>query len=588
MIVKMRKVHIVARRQDRDRLLDILAKFGVLHLTPLDPDQAIADEKTITDIGRLQRAAQILTELTPAGAAPDLSPEKAAAETLHLQRDEAELTHRLVALHHEIESLSLWGDVEIKQFDQLRDQGVNVQFFSVPTADISLVRAQCVEPLTSLTGKRSLLAVIDRTDQLSLPPGAEPVPLPPRDRPTLRAEAAQITKTLQQNSDRLAQLAHLRDALVQQLNERHNQADFTVAARGGLVDQNLFALQGWLPDSKVNELAPTLEQADMPAALQSFDPAPDDNPPTLIRYPAWARPIQGLFDMLGTVGGYREFDVSAPFMIALPIFAAMLIGDGGYGAVLFFGLLLFYKKMSTVLGPRFTQLLIIVGGVALLWGGLCGSFFGFLLYNPPIPVNMTDESRFLMMKISFTMGAIHLSVAQLWQAVRFFPDLRFLNKLGWAIFVWGMLAVVKMFVLNATLNWQTPWPYCLISGAALAILFASPSRNIFKMLALGLADFPLSMLSTFSDVISYVRLMAVGLASGVLASSFNELALGSGSWLIAAPTLLFGHGLNLGLAMIALFAHGVRLNMLEFSNNLGMQWTGYSYKPFTKRIIQET
>ena len=117
----------------------------------------------------------------------------------------------------------------------------------------------------------------------------------------------------------------------------------------------------------------------------------------------------------------------------------------------------------------------------------------------------------------------------------------------------------------------------------MAILFAHPSRNIVKMLGLGIADFPLSLLSAFSDIISYVRLMAVGLASSVLATSFNEIAIDMDIWPLAILVLLFGHSLNLGLALIALFAHGVRLNMLEFSNNLGMQWSGYNYNPFLKR-----
>jgi V/A-type H+/Na+-transporting ATPase subunit I len=122
----------------------------------------------------------------------------------------------------------------------------------------------------------------------------------------------------------------------------------------------------------------------------------------------------------------------------------------------------------------------------------------------------------------------------------------------------------------------------------MTIIFKQPGTNLLKMIAVGLADFPLSMLSAFSDVISYVRLMAVGLASGVLAASFNDLALSSGSWLLAIPIMIMGHALNIGLALIALFAHGVRLNMLEFSNNLGMQWTGYSYKTFLKRFNLES
>jgi len=223
-----------------------------------------------------------------------------------------------------------------------------------------------------------------------------------------------------------------------------------------------------------------------------------------------------------------------------------------------------------------------------VWGVLTANFFGVVLYEPWIPVNMSDASRNLVMGITFYIAAIHLSLAQLWRAVTVWPSLRALSGVGWGVFIWGMLGVVNYFVLNHPLDMSTPWPYLLLVGAVLAIVFEQPSKNPLKMLAMGLANFPLSMLSAFSDVISYVRLMAVGLASGVLAASFNELALSTGSWLLAAPILVAGHGLNIGLALIALFAHGVRLNMLEFSNNLGMQWSGYAYAPFAASHIEES
>ncbi len=211
------------------------------------------------------------------------------------------------------------------------------------------------------------------------------------------------------------------------------------------------------------------------------------------------------------------------------------------------------------------------------------------LYTPLLTVDLSEQSRNVLMRMSFIMGAIHLSIAQLWQAVRLYPDLRFLNKVGWAVFIWGMLGVVHMFVLKSPMGWNTPWPYLLIVGTALAVFFWSPSLNPIKMIGLGVANFPLSMLSAFSDVISYVRLMAVGLASSVLATSFNAMAADvSDSLPLALAIFLFGHTLNLGLVLIALFAHGVRLNMLEFCNNLGMQWTGYPYRPFLKRSIQES
>jgi V/A-type H+-transporting ATPase subunit I len=324
------------------------------------------------------------------------------------------------------------------------------------------------------------------------------------------------------------------------------------------------------------------------AAVEISDPTDDDNPPSLVENPRWVRPIEGLFGILGTVSGYREAEVSISFMVALPIFAAMLIGDAGYGLILLLIIALQYKKTTRAMGKPLAHLVMVIAGATMIWGILTGSFFGFGFYKPIIPVEMTDESRALLMNISFVMGAIHLCVAHFWQAARMFPDLRFLNQVGWGICTVGMLGVVRMVVLDAPMGWNTPWPYLLLGGSGLAILFQEPSKNILKMVGLGIANFPFSFLSVFSDIISYVRLMAVGLAGTVLGASFNDLATGLGAWYLTVPVMVAGHALNLGLALIALFAHGVRLNMLEFSNNLGMQWTGYSYKPFSNNtMIQE-
>jgi len=580
MIVPMSKVYIVTQSYNHARLLEVLAQLGVVHVEPVDPEKAVATEQTINTLSTLYHAVQILHAIEPSGETPEMSPLEAAKETISIHKAIVDEKERLNLLHRNADRLTVWGNLELKQLEQLRSIGIKIRFFTIAKKDLAGLEAECIEIVAEQSGQNVLIAVIDRTGRLKAPEGAKKIPWPTMDLPTVKKEAAQVDASLKKHNERLTELANLVEAMQQQLKHYQTQADFSVVQHSGLSSDALFALQGWVPSKKSDSLSDNLSEQNITAAVEILPVSQDEEPPTLIEYPRWTEPIKGLFDMLGTVAGYREFDVSIPFMLALPIFAAMLIGDGGYGAVLFFGLLLGYKKASKVLGANFTKLLIIVGAVSLAWGFLCGSFFGKVLYTPPILVDMSDKSRFMLMQISFTMGAIHLSIAQLWQAFKFFPDLRFLGKVGWAIFVWGMLGVVRMFVLSASITWSTPWPYLLIAGTVLAILFNSPSKNIIKMILLGIANYPLSMLGAFSDVISYVRLMAVGLASGVLASSFNELALNSGSWFIAVPTLFFGHSLNLGLAMIALFAHGVRLNMLEFSNNLGMQWIGYSYRPF--------
>ncbi len=582
MIVPMSKIYIVTQGYNHALLLEELAQLGVVHVEPVNPEKAVAQEQTVNAISTLDQALQILRSVQPSGDAPEISALDAAREVISINKTMVNEKDRLSTLHRIANQLAVWGNVKLEQLERLRSVGIDIRFFLTAQKSLAELRAECIEIVTELSGQNVIIAVVDRAGQFEAPEGAKEIPWPATDLPAVKKEAAEIDASLKHNNERLAQLANLIKAMQEQRNEYQTEAEYCVVQNSGLASEALFALQGWVPSRKAGSLSAALSERNITAAVQILPVEQGEEPPTLIEYPGWTKPIKGLFDMLGTVAGYREFDVSIPFMLALPIFAAMLIGDGGYGAVLFFGLLIGFKKASKVLGPEFTKLLIIVGAVSLLWGFLCGSFFGVVLYEPVIAVNMSDKSRFLLMKICFTMGAIHLSIAQLWQAFRIFPDLRFLGKVGWGIFVWGMLGIVQMFVLGMEMTWSTPWPYFLIAGSALAILFNSPSKNIIKMILLGVANFPLSMLGAFSDVISYVRLMAVGLASGVLASSFNELAQNSGSWLIAAPVLIFGHSLNLGLAMIALFAHGVRLNMLEFSNNLGMTWIGYSYKPFRK------
>ncbi len=482
-----------------------------------------------------------------------------------------------------MEQIAVWDDLRLEHVAELRRAGVQVEFFAVPAVAFPRIEAECVVEVAELPGRQIMVAVAGRTGEFTLPDESTPMRLPSRDAASIRAEAKQIDGALRRDVARLHELARLIPAMEAELLRLTQQVEETVAIRGAAADDALFAVQGWLPAENASTLGERLAGQGLPAVLEVMEPAEDEQPPTLVRPPAWARPIEGLFNILGTVPGYREFDVSTPFLIALPIFTAMLISDGGYGALLLLGPALAYPQVAKALGARFTQLLMLVGAVSVIWGVLTNTFFGFpLLPVTLIPIELTEASRVFMMKLSFVIGATHLSLAQLWQAVRYCPDLRALNKLGWALFIWGMFGVVNMFVLQGPMTWQTPWPYLLIAGATLAILFASPSRNLLRAIGMGVAQFPLSMLSAFSDVISYVRLMAVGLASSVLAVSFNEMAFELGFWPLTVVVLVLGHGLNLGLAMIAMFAHGVRLNMLEFCSNLGMEWAGYPYRPFAR------
>ena len=613
MIVKMLKVYVAAASQRRDDLLAALGELGVVHLAPVDPDKAVAEEKTLADTDAAVRAMQILSSVEPAGAKPEISAEAAAKEAVSIQRRSAEAANRLSSLHRQIESLAMWGDVRLDQFEQLRQAGVDVKFFSVPSNNAPLVHADCVQTLADLPGKRVLMAVIDRGGGVSLPEQVEPIPLPPRDRPTIREEAAQIDAALATDRKRLSQLTHLAVEIESWRGRLASDAEYTIAGRGALSGEHLFAVQGWTPADKAESLAADLATAGIEAAVETFEPAEDEEPPTLIRYPKWTRPIKGLFDIMGTNPGYRELDLSGFFMIGLPVFTGMLIGDAGYGLMLIAIPLLMYRRVTAAAGRDKIHLLMVMGAATFVWGLLTGNIFGVTPQNMidaggPVAVlgtglswahfiaegNQKDVARGLM-QVSFIFGTIHLVTAQVRQSLGVFPGLRFLSHIGWSLFLCGMLGIIWFLFFDSQKTPPVPInpvvPWLLGAGGALAVLFANPDRNIAKMLGLGLANFPLDAIGAFSNTISYIRLMAVGLSSTIIAQTTNSLAYdlaGAATWIPGALVILFGHTLNIALCAIAVLAHGVRLNMLEFSTNAGVQWRGYDYKPFAGTKYRES
>jgi len=601
MIVPMSKVYIVTQRHNRDRLLDALGQLGVVHVEPVDPDKAIAKERTVRAISTLSHGLQILQQIEPSGDTPDLPTLDAAKEALSIQKALADEEDHLNTLYRKADQLALWGNVELKQLEKLRAAGIEIKFFSVAQKDLPGLEAECIETLAERPGREQIVAVIDRTGQFQAPEGAKEIPWPTTDLPTIKKEAAEVDASLKRHRERLAELAHLLEAIRQQLKKHQVEADVCVVQNSGLSSDALFALQGWVPSSKADSLSDRLAERDITAAVEVMPVEEEEQPPTLIEYPRWARPIKALFDMLGTLPGYKEYDISPFFMVALPLFAAMLIGDAGYGAILAGAGLAFYSKIVKAAGKPSAHLLIIFGLATMLWGILTANYFGVtpqsfinigregmanaMIAIAPFWRSDGEEARALIMKVSLIIGCVHLVTAHLHTAVKLFPDTRAYAEIAWMVILVDMLVLIWHLMFIGVDQMPAWIGYVLLIGFLAASWFTAPAKNPLKRFLIGLASSILPLLSTFSDIMSYIRLFAVGLASYYIAAAFNDLGAkvaGSTTWIGGAPIVLFGHALNIGLAAIAIFAHGVRLNMLEFSNNVGVKWAGYAYRPFTK------
>ncbi|MBN2592953.1 MAG: hypothetical protein JXA81_05540 [Sedimentisphaerales bacterium] len=597
----MSKVYIVTQSHNRNRLLDTIGQLGVVHVEPVDPDKAVAKEFTLQAISTISRGLHILQRIEPSGDTPDLSPLDTAKEAISIQKKIADQEDHLNTLHRKASQLTLWGNVELKQLERLRSTGIDIKLFSVAQKDLAEFEAECVETVAELPGREVMVAVIDRTGQFQAPDGAKEIPWPDTDLPTVKKEAAEVDASIKQHNKRLAELANLTEAMGRQLKSYRAEAEVCVVQNSGFASDALFALQGWTPSRKADSLSENLAKQNISAAVEVMPVEEDDKPPTLIEYPRWSRPIKALFDMLGTLPGYEENDVSSFFMVALPLFAAMLIGDAGYGIILAGAGLVLYRRIVRLAGKPSAHLLIIFGLATMLWGILTANYFGItpqtlidagregaantMLALAPLWRFDGEEARALIMKISLIIGCTHLVLAHLFTAVKLFPDSRAYAEIAWMAILIDMLVLIWYLMFIGVDQMPAAIAFVLLVGFLVASWFTAPMSNPLKRFLIGLASSILPLLSTFSDIMSYIRLFAVGLASYYIASAFNGLGAkvaGSATWIGGAPIVIFGHALNIGLAAIAIFAHGVRLNMLEFSNNAGIKWAGYAYRPFRK------
>jgi V/A-type H+-transporting ATPase subunit I len=370
--------------------------------------------------------------------------------------------------------------------------------------------------------------------------------------------------------------------------------------------EDLVWLSGYLPETKVDDFISLARQKGW--AYQLDDVTEDDTPPTLIKYPKGVGIIKPVFDILGTVPGYRENDVSTWFLLFFTLFFAMIIGDAGYGIIFLATAVLLHAKAKKA--NTMVMLLYVLSIATIVWGSLTGTWFGskeilvavpFLqtlvipsISNYPELFGLTaSTAQNTVMKFCFIIGTVQLSLACILNVIHKIPkkDLSFVADIGWLMDILALYFVVLQLVIGEPANMMYV-ASVVGAGFLLVVVFGSqgPGIKFGKGLASGLGGFFttfLNTISTFSNIMSYIRLFAVGMASVAIAQSFNSMASGmlSGFALVAGIlVLVIGHSLNIVMGLLSVVVHGVRLNLLEFSGQLGMEWTGIAYEPFTQTV----
>ena len=550
MIVPMKHLDLVCLASDRDATLERLRLLGAVHLE-LSAAGGEAVAKAKGDIADAERALLLIRKARELVQDVEQRPHS-VAEVLAIDADRETLKAERERLEREIKAYEPYGDFDPALAERL---------------------------LERVDGLRDAVPLPDKLPEMSLS--------------RLREKLARVENRIRIDDARLAGCddkaieawyPHLADRMA-----------FEQAKELGAVA----VVSGWIPEPKVKSLMEIVrgDQTDLFTRAGAAgwgvllrDPEPGETPPTLVEPPRLFRPVKVLFDGLGIAPAYTESDVSVPFMCYFSLFFAMLVGDGAYGAIFLAATLALRKKL-----PRsWFTLLTVFSAATIAWGVLSNTWFGAAIpwcADWPTVKWLADPSYHNMMLLCFTIGVSHLMLARIWNGVCRLPDSTAVAEFGWAGILLFMYLVTNSIV--GIFAGVPSWAFWVFGAALVCVFGFSVKPSELRTRGAELGMLPLNVMSALGDIISYVRLFAVGLASVKVAENFNSMAtsLVAGADAVWAKALMavamvailvVGHGLNLAMAGLSILVHAVRLNTLEFSNHKGVSWAGYAFRPFKR------
>jgi len=609
MIVPMKKAYIIVQAHNGRSMLRDLRKAGLLHIDTqqIRNDRIEGLEKSFDQISQIRSSIEDLQDKKTKVQQLSL-PDEAFVEVLERYQGlldsrkklEEEMAHDKI----QIDSLKAWGDFDPDQVRSLAAQGIKLFFYTLSKKDLERLDSSIEYLRLAPVGGLEAIATVGS----ELPPevSATRFFLPEHGLGFLQKRLASNEKFHAQVLQDLKRGGAYLDALSLQLKKIEMAMRFERVGELLETSDELTWICGYLPEPEVAKFESCAKAHQWAYLLD--DVSQEDTPPTLIKYAKGVGIIKPVFDILGTVPGYRENDISTWFLLFFTLFFAMIIGDAGYGLIFLaiaVGLHAKQKKATTLV-----MLIYVLSIATVVWGSLTGTWFGskeilialpFLqklvipsISNYPELFGLSAvQAQNQVMKFCFIIGTVQLSLACIMNIIHKIPEknLSFVADIGWLIDILALYFIVLQLVVGEPANVMMVFSIVGV-GFLLVVGFGSqgPGVPFLKGLLSGLGGFFTTFLNTisaFSNIMSYIRLFAVGMASVAIAQSFNSMASGMlGGWALPAGLLILviGHSLNLVMGLLSVVVHGVRLNLLEFSGQLGMEWTGIAYEPFAQTV----
>lgn len=610
MITKMKKLTFLIYYKEYEAFLKRMQELGVLHVQTAQEGSVEPTSELEAKLKQTEHVKAWINRLEAMEATdvPLASDRSAADILLHLdEMDEARRVKEteLQRLRKDEAALLPWGDFDPVRVEGLSDIGYAMGFFVCPERSFNEEWAELyyATEVTREKGKVYFATLTPVGEEVVL--DAERLRLP-------HVSLADLRKQIREKEEGIAAIEHemgrLAQGYVSRLRGYEDELrtsiafDRVVLGTEQVADNRLMVLQGWIPEDKEAEVKSFLSTQEVYYEIRAA--RREDNAPIKLKNNAFVRMYEVLTKMYG-MPDYAEFDPTplvAPFFT---LFFAFCMGDAGYGLVLIaLGFFLKHKLSPSLKGIM--NLVITLGAATTVFGAVLGTFFGVSLFDVDVPEWMKqfmivgkigDTSYDKQMLLALIIGVVHICIAMTVKAIGATVRYGFKESLS----DWGWLLLVIGFICTGGLSFMkvisenVAGTSFLVIGSVAAIgiyLLNNLHRNVFANIGAGLWDTYNMATGLMGDVLSYIRLYALGLAGGMLGGVFNQLAFmvrdGAGDTLYGVPgwlgcglILVFGHTLNIAMSCLSAFVHPLRLTFVEYFKNSGYDGKGEAYEPFS-------
>ena len=607
MVTKMTKYSFIMLSEQTEEFLAKLQELGVVDVTrSVKP----VDEKSSELLAQADEAKKALAVLKACKEEPEAGfkfdgcPVKAVLDT---QAQIAETSAEISSAKKEVSLRRPWGEFSSKDIHSLESQGLKLRFYSCQKKkfDSSWSEIQPLEVISETDTTVYFVTVAPADADYSFP--IEPIAAPEGSVNEAEKTLSELQDKLAGEQTRLGNLKSCGDEIRSAYEEKLGELDLYLAgaATEKAVDNCVTVLTGFAPTSDDERLCSEFDSMDV---YYTHEPAKkEDNPPIKLKNNWFAKNFEVLTGMYG-MPVYDEFDptpVLGPFFM---LFFAMCMGDAGYGIVLMLiALYMRLKMQNTSLGKMY-RLIGFLGGMTFVVGLVLGTFFGMSIleasWAPKWLKALCIDGWFpdakiagfpVQMVLAVAVGVFHICLAMIIKTINFTKRFGFKNTVatwGWTTLIVGGIIVIALGMTKVLPEEAFKWTIialAVVSGLAIYV-FNTPGRNPLKNIGSGLWDTYNMVTGLLGDVLSYIRLYALGLAGGMLGNAFNimgtmilDIPIPGVNWVFCIIILIFGHVLNLAMSCLGAFVHPLRLTFVEYFKNSGYEGTGAKYNPLTKQ-----